>query len=141
MHVILRARRFQEAMEPKVKSTQLSISLWSLRLHEPVKSQICGHSQGNILAGNENFIRNSCAAFQIFLDIKQCFSISHADVTCKICNQAATSSPKFCIQCEPQFMNHWGNGFTPPHQGFHSMVVMQNYIQKILTFLQESLHW
>jgi hypothetical protein len=38
-----------------------------------VKRKIDGHSQDNILGGNENFTQNSCAAFQIFLDESNVF--------------------------------------------------------------------
>jgi hypothetical protein len=47
------------------------------------------------------------------------FAIRCAATKCKTCNQAATSSPKFYVQCEPYFMNQCGNGFAPLNRGFH----------------------
>ena len=47
------------------------------------------------------------------------FAIRRAAVKCKTCNQAATSSSKFYVQCEPYFMNQWGNGFAPLNRCIH----------------------
>jgi hypothetical protein len=47
------------------------------------------------------------------------FAIRRAARKCKTCNQAATSSPKFCEQCEPYFKNQWGNGFATLDPGIH----------------------
>jgi len=47
------------------------------------------------------------------------FAIRRAAVKYKTCNQAATSSPKFYVQCEPYIMYQWGKGFAPPNQAIH----------------------
>ena len=112
------AKTFQEAREPNRNSTILTISLWSLRLHEPVKRQIAGHSQDNILGRDDNLIQNSLSGCQMFLEVKQCIQSRCAVVMCKTCNQAATSSPKYYIVWAV-FCESMGKYIAPVIQGFH----------------------